>query len=81
MSDTRTPREIRGMIASGQWVRPTTGLAPAYAQANLVILNRRYVFDYLLFCVRNAKPNRGELRPEPIYVVISLFIAFGRMVN
>lgn len=51
-----TPRSIRGLIRSGQWTRPTSGAAPAYAQANLVILQQRYAFDFLLFCVRNPKP-------------------------
>jgi uncharacterized protein YcsI (UPF0317 family) len=56
MNGVGAPREIRGRIAGAEWVRPTTGLAPAYAQANLVILDRRYAFDFLLFCVRNPKP-------------------------
>ena len=50
------PAEIRRQIREGIWTGPTTGLAQAYAQANLVILDRRYAFDFLLFCVRNPKP-------------------------
>ncbi|MCE5335703.1 MAG: putative hydro-lyase, partial [Desulfobacteraceae bacterium] len=38
------------------WSEPTSGFAPAYAQANLVILDRRHAFDFLLFCTRNPKP-------------------------
>jgi uncharacterized protein YcsI (UPF0317 family) len=56
MNEVETPREIRSKIARAAWDNPTTGLAPAYAQANLVILDQRYAFDFLLFCVRNAKP-------------------------
>jgi uncharacterized protein YcsI (UPF0317 family) len=51
-----SPAEIRQNIRDGIWTGPTTGLAQAYAQANLVILDRRYAFDFLLFCVRNPKP-------------------------
>lgn len=51
-----SPAEIRRRIREGIWTAPTTGLAQAYAQANLVILDRRYAFDFLLFCVRNPKP-------------------------
>lgn len=56
MNGMEAPRDIRTRIARADWVKPTTGLAPAYAQANLVILDRRYAFDFLLFCVRNSKP-------------------------
>jgi len=34
----------------GAWDTPTAGLAPGYAQANLVILPRDYAYDFLLFC-------------------------------
>ena len=50
------PAEIRQNIREGIWTGPTTGLAQTHAQANLVILDRRYAFDFLLFCVRNPKP-------------------------
>jgi uncharacterized protein YcsI (UPF0317 family) len=56
MQPVATPREIRENIRRGQWAKPTSGLAPAFAQANLVILNRGLAFDFLLFCVRNPKP-------------------------
>jgi uncharacterized protein YcsI (UPF0317 family) len=44
------------LIRKGKWDRPTAGLAPGYAQANLVILPGKYAFDFLLFCQRNPKP-------------------------
>jgi uncharacterized protein YcsI (UPF0317 family) len=34
----------------------TSGLAPGFAQANLVILPRELASDFLLFCQRNPKP-------------------------
>ncbi|BCU80951.1 UPF0317 protein YcsI [Polycladomyces abyssicola] len=48
--------EIRRAIRSGEWTRPTAGLAPGILQANLVVLPKRYAYDFLLFCVRNPKP-------------------------
>lgn len=56
MTSNAAPGEIRSKVRSGEWRRPTSGLAPAYAQANLVILDRKYAFDFLLFCQRNPKP-------------------------
>jgi uncharacterized protein YcsI (UPF0317 family) len=56
MNGMETPGQLRGRIARAEWAKPTTGLASAYAQANLVILHRKYAFDFLLFCFRNPKP-------------------------
>ncbi|MBP6941095.1 MAG: putative hydro-lyase [Syntrophorhabdaceae bacterium] len=50
------PKKVRAMIRKGGWKKPTAGLAPGYAQANLVVLPQRYAFDFLLFCQRNPKP-------------------------
>ncbi|WP_339227155.1 putative hydro-lyase [Oceanobacillus sp. FSL K6-2867] len=47
--------EIRELIRKGEWTKPTTGLAPGYTQANLVILPKKYAYDFLLFCMRNPK--------------------------
>ena len=65
------PHEIRSRIRAGQWMRPTSGLAAAYAQANLVMLDRKYAFEFLLFCQRNPKPcpvlevlDAGEREPR-----------------
>ena len=51
-----TPNELRLLIRKGKWDEPTAGLALGYAQANLVILPKKYAFDFLLFCQRNPKP-------------------------
>lgn len=66
-----SPQEIRVLIRKGKWHKPTAGLAMGYAQANLVILPRKYAFDFLLFCQRNPKPcpllevlDRGQYRTE-----------------
>lgn len=50
------PAELRTLIRKGEWAEPTTGLAPGYVQANLVMLPRDEAFHFLLFCIRNPKP-------------------------
>jgi uncharacterized protein YcsI (UPF0317 family) len=50
------PAELRAQIRSGRWRGTTSGQAPGFAQANLVILPRRLAFDFLVFCLRNPKP-------------------------
>jgi len=65
------PAEIRAVIRNGSWDKPTTGIALGYAQANLVILPKKYAFDFFLFCQRNPKPcpllevlEPGDFRPD-----------------
>ena len=48
--------QLRRRIREGRWSKPTTGLAPGYVQANLVMLPEEEAFHFLLFCVRNPKP-------------------------
>ncbi len=49
-------KELRAAIARGEWRKPTSGLAPGFTQANVVILPQKYAFDFLLFCTRNDRP-------------------------
>ena len=51
-----TGAEVRRAARSGDWDRPTAGLARGFVQANLVIVPRDLAFDFLLFCQRNPKP-------------------------
>jgi len=51
-----TPGDWRQEIRAGRWRRPTAGLAPGYAQANLVIVPEADAADFLLFCQRNPAP-------------------------
>lgn len=50
------PAEWRRAIREGRWRAPTAGLAPGYAQANLVAVPREHAYEFLLFCHRNPKP-------------------------
>lgn len=50
------PDKVRELIRRGELLRPTCGIAPGYAQANLVILPEEFAFDFFLFCQRNPKP-------------------------
>jgi uncharacterized protein YcsI (UPF0317 family) len=49
-------RTARAAIRRGQHIGPTRGLAPGYAQANLVILPEAEAADFRQFCALNAKP-------------------------
>lgn len=48
--------KIRSMIRNGEITTPTSGMCPGYAQANLVVLPKKYAYDFLLFTQRNPKP-------------------------
>lgn len=70
----KTGIEARSTIRAGRWTGPTAGLAPGYAQANLVILPAAQAFDFLRFCVRNPKPcpvlevtDAGSPHPDPVW--------------
>lgn len=48
--------EARKLIRSGEWTRPTVGLASGFVQANLVILPANYADDFEHFCRLNPRP-------------------------
>lgn len=50
------PKDLRAQIRAGQWDVTTSGQAPGFAQANLVVLPRDLAYDFLVFCLRNPKP-------------------------
>lgn len=50
-----TPGEIRNAVRRGELARPSRGMAPGYAQASLVVVERRDAYDLLVFCQRNAR--------------------------
>ncbi len=51
-----SPRELRLRMRRGEWQTPTSGLAPGFAQANLVVVPQSIAYDFLVFCQRNPKP-------------------------
>jgi uncharacterized protein YcsI (UPF0317 family) len=52
----KTGNDIRKAIKDQTWTCPTSGEAPGFVQANLVILPRDWAYDFLLFAQRNPKP-------------------------
>lgn len=48
-------RHARLAIREGRHTGSSRGLAMGYVQCNLVILPRRYAFDFLLYCQRNPR--------------------------
>ncbi|MBP2199963.1 D-glutamate cyclase family protein [Pantoea cypripedii] len=55
MTSYTTPAALRAATARGEWRQPTAGLLDGYQQANLVVLPQSDAYEFLLFCVRNAK--------------------------
>lgn len=51
-----TGAEVRTACRSGSLSTTTSGLAPAYIQANLIILPSRYASDFRALCARNPVP-------------------------
>ncbi len=56
MHTESTSSRLREKIRAGRWNAPTSGEAPGYVQANLVMLPEDAAFHFLLFCTRNPKP-------------------------
>jgi len=56
MNKTPSATQLRQLIRTRNWTTPTSGEAPGYVQANLVMLPQEEAFHFLLFCVRNPKP-------------------------
>jgi uncharacterized protein YcsI (UPF0317 family) len=55
MLTAAAPADVRTACRDGAAV-PTSGLAPGYTQANLVVLPRDWAYDFLLFAQRNPQP-------------------------
>ena len=52
----RTGVDARHIIRAGGWAGHTSGVAPNFVQANIVILPEKLANDFLRFCQRNPKP-------------------------
>ncbi len=48
--------EVRRLCRMATLCRPTAGLAPGYAQANLVVIPSRFAADFRAYCKRNPAP-------------------------
>jgi uncharacterized protein YcsI (UPF0317 family) len=66
----QAPEALRFAARSGEFTQATSGHAPGYIQANLMIVPQAQAFDFLLFCQRNPKPcplvevlDPGQLEP------------------
>ncbi|QDT99061.1 putative hydro-lyase [Gimesia aquarii] len=55
-SALQTGTQVRQVCRSGGFTAQTSGLAPGFAQANLVILREQDAIDFREFCERNPKP-------------------------
>jgi len=53
---TRNTALSTRLLARSNRITLTSGLAPNYLQANLIILPSRFAFDFLLLCQRNPVP-------------------------
>lgn len=52
----RSAREARLSIRAGEYIGPTSGMAPGCVQGNLAILPAELASDFLRFCQLNPKP-------------------------
>lgn len=55
-SDLLTGAAVRSAARAGRLRAHTSGRAPDYVQANLMIVPRALAYDFLLYCQRNPKP-------------------------
>jgi uncharacterized protein YcsI (UPF0317 family) len=51
-----TGADVRRLARSGELTTQTSGLAPGYLQANLVVVPADLAFAFMLFCRRNPRP-------------------------
>lgn len=56
MAASQFPQTIRRGIRDGLISDQTSGMAPGYAQGNLVVLPKAWASDFLEFCLANPKP-------------------------
>ena len=50
-----SPSEFRQAVRTNQYTSPTNGICPGYWQANLIVLDEKYAFDFLSFCQKNER--------------------------
>jgi len=47
--------QLRKIIRSEKFRGQTSGLSKNYLQTNLIILDKKYALDFMIFCQRNPK--------------------------
>lgn len=52
----RDPAEFRCACRSGGFAGPSSGHAPGFVQANMVVLPEAEAADFALYCERNPRP-------------------------
>jgi uncharacterized protein YcsI (UPF0317 family) len=52
----QTGADLRAAVRAGRFRSPTSGAAPDFVQANVVMLPYGLAFEFLVFCQRNPKP-------------------------
>ena len=55
MNAALTPAQLRALCRAGRFSAATSGYAPGYQHANLMILPQDQAFDFLLFAQRNTQ--------------------------
>ena len=52
---TLNNNQLRKLIRSGDYIGQTAGLSKNMLQTNLIILEKQYALDFMIFCQRNPK--------------------------
>ena len=52
---TLNNEQLRKLIRSGEFKGQTAGLSKNMLQTNLIILDKKYALDFMIFCQRNPK--------------------------
>ena len=51
-----TPTAFRHSVRNNAYQKPTAGICPGFAQANLIVLPKKDAYDFLSLAQRNPKP-------------------------
>ena len=49
------PKKVRSLIRTGRLRQPTAGISAGYMQGNLIIIPKKYAYDFLLYAQRNPR--------------------------
>ena len=54
--EAMSPKEFRDLTRRGEWTEGNLQACRGYAQADVAIIPKEYMSDFLLFCFRNSRP-------------------------